>query len=93
MKSKLKKEKIIIVDFGSQVTKLIARRVRENKVYSEILTINDLKKKKYLKMLQSRYISTLLSLTKEELQKGMNEINYKYNNNISFFDKLICVTL
>ena len=44
-------------------------------------------------MLQSRYISTLLSLTKEELQKGMNEINYKYNNNISFFDKLICVTL
>jgi GMP synthase (glutamine-hydrolysing) len=45
MKSKLKKEKIIIVDFGSQVTKLIARRVRENKVYSEILTINDLKKK------------------------------------------------
>jgi len=46
MNSKLKKEKIIIVDFGSQVTKLIARRVREYKVYSEILTINDLKKKK-----------------------------------------------
>ena len=52
MKSKLKKEKIIIVDFGSQVTKLIARRVREYKVYSEILTINDLKKKNYLKMLR-----------------------------------------
>ena len=29
-------EKIIIVDFGSQVTKLIARRVREMGVYSQI---------------------------------------------------------
>lgn len=29
-------EKILIVDFGSQVTQLIARRVRESKVYCEI---------------------------------------------------------
>ena len=35
-------EKIIIIDFGSQVTKLIARRVRELDVFSEILTIKDL---------------------------------------------------
>ena len=30
-------EKITIIDFGSQVTKLIARRVRESGVYSEII--------------------------------------------------------
>ena len=37
-------EKIIIIDFGSQVTKLIARRVRDLGVFSEIITINDLYK-------------------------------------------------
>ena len=35
------KEKIIIIDFGSQVTKLIARRIRELGVFSEIITIDE----------------------------------------------------
>src|SRR6516165_8183630 len=33
-------EKILILDFGSQVTQLIARRVRESGVYCEILPFN-----------------------------------------------------
>ncbi len=36
------KERVLIIDFGSQVTKLIARRVRELGVYSEIITPKDL---------------------------------------------------
>jgi len=42
MQFQKEKEKIIIVDFGSQLTKLIARRVREQGVYSEIIIPKDI---------------------------------------------------
>ena len=40
------KERILIIDFGSQVTKLIARRIRDLGVYSVILTPKEVKKVK-----------------------------------------------
>ena len=50
-------------------------------------------KKKYLNMIQNRYISTLLTFTKKELNKGLREILLKYKKNISFKDKLICLII
>ena len=38
------REKILIIDFGSQVTKLIGRNIRELGVYSEIVTPKDFQK-------------------------------------------------
>ena len=35
-------DKIIIIDFGSQLTKLIARRIRDLGVFSEIITISEM---------------------------------------------------
>jgi len=50
-------------------------------------------KKKYLKMIKERYISTLLTFTKLEIKNGLNEINFKYKDNIKFKDKLTCLSL
>ena len=52
-----RKEKIVIVDFGSQVTKLIARRTRELGVFSEIITISELNKIKEFKNVKGIILS------------------------------------
>ena len=50
-------------------------------------------KKKYLKMIQNKYISILLNLSNKDLLKGIDELNIKYKNTIKFNDKLICLIL
>ena len=49
-------------------------------------------KKKYLWMIKSRYISCLLGLKEKEVNKGLDEIKFKYKNNIKFVDTLKCIS-
>ena len=51
------KEKILIVDFGSQVTKLIARRIRDLGIYSEVITPKEVKKFKYYNLVKGIILS------------------------------------
>ena len=46
------REKILVIDFGSQVTKLIGRNIRELGVYSEIITPKDFKKIKEFNLIK-----------------------------------------
>ena len=50
-------------------------------------------KKKYLYMIQNRYISTLIPLSKKQIDQGTQEIEQRYKNILRFKDKLICIIL
>ena len=59
------KDRIIIIDFGSQVTKLIARRVRELGVFSEILNLEDFNKIKIIINKRNNFIWWPSTVTKK----------------------------
>jgi len=93
-----------IPTFKLMKTKLFKSLKRDKKIIEFITKLYPYKKskfiykvkilrEKYLEMLQKRYISTLLPMTKSQIQKGMSEIKYKYKKNIKFRDKLICLIL
>ena len=69
------KEKIIIIDFGSQVTKLIARRVRDLGVYSEVITPSDFSTlKEYKKIKGIIFSGGPSTVTKSKFQTIPEEI-------------------
>ena len=75
MQSQSQKEKILIVDFGSQVTKLIARRIRDLGVYSEITTTQELTKLKKYQNIRGIVLSGGPStVTKKKFQSIPKEI-------------------
>ena len=57
MQFQFEKDKILIIDFGSQVTKLIARRIRDLGVYSDIITPKELLKIKNFKNIKGLILS------------------------------------
>tara|TARA_B110000008_G_scaffold128482_1_gene130964 strand:- start:1007 stop:1720 length:714 start_codon:yes stop_codon:yes gene_type:complete len=50
-------------------------------------------KKKYLNMIEKKYISILLNFNQREINIGLSEINHKYKKMIKFNDRLICLIL
>jgi len=81
-------DKILIIDFGSQYTKLIARKIRECKVYSEIVSctadLSKLKEDKTLKGIilsggpNSVYIKKAPVLSKQILDSGVPVLGICY---------------
>ena len=49
--------------------------------------------KKYVEMIKNRYISTLLSMSNNQILRGIDEINLSYRKILIFNDKLICLIL
>ena len=49
--------------------------------------------KKYMEMIRNRYISTLLSMSSNQILRGVDEINSSNQKILNFNDKLICLIL
>ena len=52
----------------------------------------DISKKKYISMIKARYISCLLSLSKKEINEGIDEIKLNFPDQIKFTDTLKCIS-
>ena len=78
MQFQQKKEKILIIDFGSQLTKLIARRIRDEGVYSEIITPKEINKINDFRTIKGIILSGGPStVTKKKFQSIPKRIFYK----------------
>ena len=67
-------EKVLIIDFGSQVTKLIARRIRDLGVFSEIITPQEIKKTNFLNVRGVIFSGGPSTVTKSKFESVPKEI-------------------
>ena len=88
MKKKLNKS----LQRDKKILKLLSSSY-SNKFYKKFIFKVKITKKKYIKMIQNRFISTLLPMTEKEILDGIKEINATFNNIIRFNDNLICIIL
>ena len=75
----MNKQTVAIIDFGSQYTQLIARRVREHKVYSEIfphtVTAVELSKKNIVSIILSGGPSSVYDNQSPKLDQSILNID------------------
>ena len=86
----MKKRLGISLKKDQQILSLIKRNLRTFKKqkfkYKAIV-----KKKDYVKMIEKRFISCLINLSKKEILEGTKEINIKFKTLIKFDDILECI--
>ena len=88
MKKKLKKS----LDRDKKIIKYISKLYPKNKNKRFSFKVK-ISRDKYIEMIKNRYISTLLDFSLHDIFKGINQINLKYKEFLSFNDKLICLIL
>ena len=86
MKQKLNKG----IERDSKMIKSTCKILKNYNIDKFIFKVS-IAKSKYIQMLRQRYISCLINLNKDQLNKGIKEIKEIYPNKILFNDILICI--
>ena len=71
--------------------KLIKKKLYKTKESNFSFKVR-ISKQKYIKMIKNRYISCLLNVPNKQLDKGIDEIQLKFKNQIEFTDTLKCIS-
>ena len=71
--------------------KVIRKNLKNIKETNFNFKVN-ISKQKYISMIQNRYISCLLNISKKELSWGIDEIKLNFKNQIKFTDTLKCIS-
>ena len=70
---------------------VIKKNLKKTRETSFSFKVN-ISKKKYISMIKARYISCLLSLSKKEIDEGIDEIKLNFSDQIKFTDTLKCIS-
>ena len=71
-----------------KIIKKNLRRIKETNFNFDV----KISKRKYVSMIKNRYMSCLLNLSKKEIEKGIDEINLNFKNQLNFTDTLKCIS-
>ena len=83
LNNSLKKDEILF-----KIIRKNLKRIKESNFNFNVR----ISKKKYLSMIKNRYMSCLLNLSKKEINKGIDEINFNLKNQLNFTDTLKCLS-
>ena len=88
----MKKKLIKSLKRDKKILKIISDlnlvKIKKNFIYNVKISKND-----YLDMIRKRFISILLTMSKKDLYKGIDQFDSKYGKSLKFKDKLNCIIL
>jgi len=87
---KMKKKLDIGLKRDERLLRFINQNLKKVRITNFKYNVN-VSKIKYIKMLKNRYISCLLNFSKQDLLKGISELNLNYKSRIKFTDTLKCI--
>ena len=87
---KMKKKLEIGLKRDERLLRFINQNLKKVRITNFKYNVN-VSKIKYINMLKNRYISCLLNFSKQDLLKGISELNLNYKKRIKFTDTLKCI--